>query len=179
MKTLFEHLARNGLRRTKIEQRLASWDKTKLIDFVREANELLPRDISPNSSKFSFHASSSLGGMPSPCSDIECRTNGAVRLARFAALYADSVFVQPCLATPADLEREEAASARYRLRNDLAVLYVLEPLLNSGLVKFLPRPVYCEQHWRSAFKETSVDRAERSLLGALSASVTVSLQNGK
>lgn len=175
MRELFDKLARMGLGRTKFERRLTSLDKSRLVDIVEQANSILPQDVTPDRPRFTFHASSSLAGMPMPCANAECRMLETTRLAQFAALYADRVFVQPCLATATEIERDEIDAARYRIQSDLAVLYALQPLLEADLIRFLPRPAYCEKHWRSAFERTAVDQAERALLDDLKANVQMSL----
>ena len=139
-------------------------------------HSVLPRDVTRDRTPFAFHASSSLAGMPSPCADVACRTFEATRLSQFAALYADRMYVQPCLATATEIENDEVTSAAYRVRNDLEVLYTLQPLLEADIIRFLPRPAYCEKHWRSAFEHTAIDEAEHSLLAQLKAKVKVSLK---
>lgn len=52
-------------------------------------------DVSPplDHSLFNFSVNRSLAGFPTPCSDFDCRINNIDNLARFASLYADTIFI--------------------------------------------------------------------------------------
>jgi hypothetical protein len=91
---------------------------------------------SPPENPFSFLTSSSLCGAGNPTADIECRLERAHKLARFAALYADTILIQD----PFDYFEFNADSTigKYDLIANLLVLEVLRPVIEAGIVVFAP-----------------------------------------
>lgn len=119
--------------------RLSRLRKTKLLDFAFEASFALPRRGHAENLGFEFMANTSLSGGAQPCNETTCRVNRADHLARFAALYADHVVIP-------NLFAEYSANfsvdvLRSRLEGDIAVMSLLEPLIQEGLVSVIPPAV--------------------------------------
>ena len=89
------------------------------------------KNMSRESSMFSYSASLSLIGGREPCSETECRINRANELAQFAALYSDRVYIHNFLAdyfnnpnnlSPINFEQE--LHLKTHILNDLLVLII-------------------------------------------------------
>lgn len=108
------------------------------------------KNMSRESSMFSYSASLSLSGGREPCSETECRINRANELAQFAALYSDRVYIHNFLAdyfnnpnnlSPINFEQE--LHLKTHILNDLLVLNHLRPLIEKEKIIPITPPNYC------------------------------------
>src|SRR4030042_5350267 len=99
MKKVFDLLRKNGLsNRQKIEYAIMyKWGLNDILDF----NEKLLNEIEEQPqgnyeiTNFNFVANSSLSAQTSgPCMELNCRLRRVDRLARFAALYSDRIYIE-------------------------------------------------------------------------------------
>jgi hypothetical protein len=137
--SFFDHVSSLGIRSGSVVAFLEGLSDTRRLEVLIELYALLPGPAQypdrPRPSPFSFLASSTLSGHSH-------RGLAAVdSLARFAVLYADTVFIrEPELADHSRLghdsnEGTTLASPSTALAADLETLLHLEPLLRAGVVK--------------------------------------------
>jgi hypothetical protein len=134
----FEHLASKNVFVDTAEKTLAALSPEKLEEFLVECCELLPlANRSDALTVFDFTVNAELAGAPFPCSERACRMDNLEELARFAALYANSVVLpNPLASGPHDppIESDQTLTDTFHL------LYFLRPLMEAGVVVFAPRP---------------------------------------
>ncbi len=149
MEKAFDFLAKRGLGNDQqIESAIMhKWDFTDIIDFALNLNELI--DVHPEGStevtSFNFLANSNLSAQAyGGCGTWGCRLERIDRLARFAALYSDRIYITNYLDefTTHKLERLEGleSNIRYDLAGHIKVLLTLRPLLESGIVCLINHP---------------------------------------
>jgi hypothetical protein len=150
---LFEQLENAGfLRGTDVSpMAVAEASLKQLLDVASEAAELtsvaeLPRETSI----FAQSASKALGAGRHPCSSLVCRTRRADELGRFAALYADRVYIHNFLTDPLAAEKHgvelQEDVVKQEFYNDLSVLAHLRPIIEAGKVNIVtPVGVSCAQ----------------------------------
>ncbi len=135
---LFELLENAGfIKETVINtEQIARAKRSWLVDAAVQSAELSPASsISNAGSIFSHTASLSLSGGMWPCANIECRLNRAKELAQFAAFYSDRVIMNNGLFTSVGrFEQADLDEARSAFHDELEILIVLRPLIESGLI---------------------------------------------
>jgi hypothetical protein len=108
------------------------------------------KNMSRESSIFSYSASISLSGGREPCSEVDCRIGQANELAQFAALYSDRVYIHNFLADyikdpysllPINFDQE--LHLKVHALNDLLVLNYLRPLIEKEKIIPITPPNYC------------------------------------
>lgn len=103
-------------------------------------SDSLPRNESPRGSTFSFLATESLAGYPSPCANPGCRLQNVDSLSRFAALYADEIILpDPFSDFHAAIQNPTYVRDRWLLldiASHIAILHLLEPLIEDGIISF-------------------------------------------
>ena len=117
-------------------RRIQRASASDILDFARQSCEIastnLPRDVS----LFSHSASLSLGCGRWPCSSIECRLEGAERLAHYAALYSDRVYIRNFFADYIEHLDSQVRPDQEKLRQvfaeDLQLLGYLKPVIEAG-----------------------------------------------
>lgn len=134
----FDFLARNGLTQDNLEHTIAAWDLVRLVEFHNDFHTYSPTSPHDQGTVYNFHATREMSGGAWPCGNIQCRTKNVNHLARFTALYADHVILQP----PISYTPPKAINTLViqHLINSLRVVYFFEPLLRSGLVSFAQAP---------------------------------------
>ena len=109
------------------------------ISFQNTADALCmasPFLMKPVDNSFSFLSSSSLSGYGTPCFDINCCTDRAKALGRFAALYADTVLIRDPFGDI--LHEEDSEKLRLEFILKLGALQVLRTVIEAGIVLFAP-----------------------------------------
>jgi hypothetical protein len=171
---LYETLQRRDITAKKLD-RVASWPPAKLFELfqsVLDARRVVP---SGEQSPFNFVANDSLSGASVPFASIEQRFGKATKLARFAALYADKLFIrdpfdrypQPRALQDAEgnvtqAERElepsdfDDSRLRSRLIDDIRLVLFLKPLFKAGLLGFAESAL----HWCPSCVRIAQDRGE-------------------
>jgi hypothetical protein len=145
---IFELLENAGFLKGFVIQtdRIARAKRSELISVAEQSAELTPASsISNIDSIYSHTASPSLGGGPTPCVSVTCRTKRARELVQFAAFYSDRVFVNNNLfATSAGYESVPIDAARRDFLTELEVLLVFRPLIEAGIVvPVTPKTTLC------------------------------------
>lgn len=137
---LFEFLYEQGLSQENVGSQLNRWNASKLIDFMTQCRYHLPYGEKTSSSMFDFIANSQLSGLDYPCQKYVCRLNNLERLARFSALYADTVLIRDPFEVHKNQKDELEPYALQLLRDDviisLELIYYLRPLIDNGVVGF-------------------------------------------
>jgi hypothetical protein len=119
----------------------------KIFDLAEKlANSTIYGEVKGQASTeiLTHSASLSLGGGPQDCIWLGCRVERIRRLARFALMYSDRVFVQNPLndygALATRVAREDEAYLRERFHDDLCVIMEMEPLLEHGEIVLFTSP---------------------------------------
>ncbi len=90
---LFEAIHSKGITIKNLE-RIKSWSNEKLFSLLDELSKKTTEPNNISQGLFTFAANDSLSGRSVPFSNRETRLQKAVELARFAALYADSLLIR-------------------------------------------------------------------------------------
>jgi len=119
-----------------------------IIEFAQQSAELTSaKDLPRETELFTHSASLSLGGSVWPCAEIECRLNKAHQLAQFASFYSDKIYIHNFLEDHLkhldSKKYPDEALMQKTLINDLKVLHVLRPLIESGLIVPISTPYHC------------------------------------
>jgi len=116
--------------------RIARAKRSELVSIAEQSAELTPTSSVTNvDSIFSHTASLSLGGGPKPCAAAECRMKRVRELVQFAAFYSDCVFVNNNLfASSGQYQASPIDEARLAFHDDLEVILVFRPLIESGII---------------------------------------------
>jgi hypothetical protein len=175
---LFELLSAKGMGRKSFgaegELTTTARDLTSLqiAELCARISQLLPRQKIYSPSPFMFVANTSLSGGPSPCSAPACRIGAVDDLGRFAALYADHVF----LPDPFNALSEQAHFLPNKMLNRnfgvyVRAIHLLRPLIEAKLVSFIDNQYFqvCSTCFPKAmgevlpFSETTVKKMVHSL----------------
>lgn len=89
----YEYLRKKRVSNRNVVRKLHSWNSNKILDFVHDAYLTLREQPRNTQSIFNSSANASLSGAPFPCAAIGCRLDNLDSLARFATLYADTVYI--------------------------------------------------------------------------------------
>jgi len=119
--------------------KLAATSISDLLELAEQAAEVTSAaSLEQERTSFAHTASLELGGGPSPCVEIGCRIGHADQLARYAALYGDRIytncFFADHVAHADSAMRANPETVRSRMKDDLAVLLHLRPLIEAGRV---------------------------------------------
>lgn len=142
MKMIYDYLASVGLIKPEkaTENILRKFNNNKLEEIIYYISNLLTlsstsSDYRSDTSFFSFTSNSILSGAPFPCAEYKCRIENVDRLARFAALYSDKVYIQ----SPFDSYLHQDIVNRERFLGDIFILIKLRPLIESNIIDFSGR----------------------------------------
>jgi hypothetical protein len=163
MDDFYAFLRKKGLSEKNLARKIESWSNTETLDFAKEACLLLREQPEKPGTIFRFSASSTLSGAPFPCSSTECRLERLDPLARFAALYADQVYIQNPLERYYFWERIGDENKQIVAGDVLCLLY-LRPLFEAGLLSVKNGTVaLCEEclAQQVALEEETRERLER------------------
>ena len=154
---LFETIRSYGIT-AKTLNRMATWSEEKLFNLLEASRQAMPEIEAVRDGPFTFVANDSLSGRSVPLSTAEMRLAKAAQLARFAALYADTLLIRDPFewyphthligthtAIALEIEASDFAdqSFRRRLMDDVRLVLFLEPLFAAGLAGFTKSA----QHW--------------------------------
>jgi hypothetical protein len=146
---VFSYLATVGLRKRsqtvwQTAEILTGWEIAKLGDFCLAVSELLPRPSKRAISPFTFVGNASLADDSVPCANPPCRMRTVDSMARFAALYADKVFLPDAfkdlhsfIESGRCVQTEYLEKACLELAVRVHVLYYIRPLVEDGIVQFI------------------------------------------
>jgi hypothetical protein len=175
---LFEAIRSQGIT-TKSLERVASWSDQRLFSLLKELSEKTTEPNNITQGPFTFAANDSLSGRSIPFCMGEARVTKVAQLARFAALYADSLLLRdpfewyPGPQTAVDdagtrtlisrgLEPRDFSNQdlRRHLIDDLRLLLFLEPLFASGIAGFSKSAM----HWCPSCVRAVTDAGNLSAL---------------
>ena len=148
MNEVIEVFKKNNLiRRNKpIYSSINSLSFTKFVDINKELAEIIKRHHEPvNSSLASFAAEPNLGGSDLECKEISCRMERIDKLARYALLYSDEVYIESYFNKYLSLENKKYYTLYKNLfYEDLLVFNYIIPLLEKGIIKlYSPNTAIC------------------------------------
>jgi hypothetical protein len=164
----FEFLERVGISADELAVPIHDMSGMDVLEFVSDCNRFAPHDTHSSSSFFDFVANSSLSGGDFPCQMVPCRIERADHLARYAALYANRVVIPDPFEKygltlqnlgKRRLRKEALESLRTEIIGDLAILYHLRPLLESGHIVLASAP----WHFCAACYERVTGRPQEEL----------------
>ena len=175
---LFETIRSKGINKKNFD-RLASWSDQRLFNLLEELSQKTTEPKNIGQGPFTFVANDSLSGRSVPFSTGDARVTNVAQLARFAALYADTLLIRdpfewyprPQKAINQDgteilisrgLEPHDFSNQHIRrhLIDDLRLLLFLEPLLVSGIVGFCKSAL----HWCPSCVRAAADNGILSAL---------------
>lgn len=145
MKGIINALKKRGLSSPDaVAEKIMTWPTGRVLDAalglfenLDSKDDLLTDDLAP----FNFIPSSELTGL-SGCREWECRAHRSQLLARYAALYADSVVVPWRLPLPNNYRASE--DFRYELVGAILAVLEMRPLIEAGIIKLVhPRFHFC------------------------------------
>lgn len=135
MDLLFDFLYRNNIFPDNINDEVDKLGKHQLVDFIEKCYELVPENHDKANSTFQFVVNSRLSGLPIGCAALECRINNIDRLARFASLFADKVYINNLfIKNYFNFENIEMLKTELMIR--LHLLFYIKPLLDSDVINF-------------------------------------------
>lgn len=140
MNTLIEFLqTKNIVKRNKPNIRtISSLSLSKFVDLSTAIEDAIKSDHKPVvTPTFSYSASLPLGGSAAECIFLNCRMDRIQKLARFAVMYADQVFVNSFFCDYTKVKKkDELDRAKQHFHNDIIIVQEIKNLLNKGLIKF-------------------------------------------
>lgn len=164
---LFEQLESAGyMRRGKpVLSAVERASMSDVLDFAQQSCDLTwAEDLPRDTAAFSQSASLSLGCSRWPCSNLECRLKCAERLAHYAALFGDRVYIRNFLADLVDHDSSggppDEEGVRRAFAEDLYLLAYLKPVIEAGRVVPITPPNYC----LSCLSKSSLGQADDRLL---------------
>lgn len=110
----------------------------EFVDFEKEIEAEIRSNHKPvKNSIFSHSASLHLGGGSLECAFIDCRLERINKLARFALMYSDKVFIDNFFTGYTDIDStDDLTWAKESLFDDLLVIHEIKPLIEKGLIEF-------------------------------------------
>jgi RNA-binding protein YhbY len=133
MNEFYEYLRRKGISARNVFPKLASWSPKEIRDFIFEAYLLLEDKHERAKSVFTFYANSTLSGIPFQCISPECRLKSVDSLGRFAALYADKVYIENPLERYFSRVSPDSLDISL-VGGDILTLLYLRPLFKAGVL---------------------------------------------
>jgi hypothetical protein len=146
MADVFEFLNKNGLTtQDKIESLIMDkWSKRQILDFDESWHEATPimKPVKTAIDKFRFVVNSNLSAqLGAVCNEWGCRLRSVDKLSRFAALYADSIYIQDYYVPDLkELFQINEMEARYVYAGNLKVLAYLRPLIENSIIVLVEQP---------------------------------------
>lgn len=138
MTKLIEFLDDFGINENNVEKVINKLSKKRFIKFVKDLKKAAVGKNIRSVSPFNFFANSQLSGFPYPCSSIDCRKGHLEQLARFAALYSDTVVIQNPFATISNssLEKEDSEYLKRIVLSDIKTLLPFRSMFEAGIFNF-------------------------------------------
>lgn len=135
-------LGKKGPQVSKIDQLSLS----KMVDIATEIENSIKDEQAPvNNPFFSHSASIHLGGGSLECNYLECRILRINKLARFAVMYSDKVYINSFFSKFKELDSKDNLTLyKEKLYDDLFVINEIFPLLQKGFINlFAPNTDVC------------------------------------
>ena len=138
MRGIVRALKKRGLAsRDVVAEKIMSWPAGRVLDAALDLFENLDSkdDLqTDNLAPFNFIPSSELSGL-SGCREWGCRARRSQLLARYAALYADSIVVPWQLSLPNSFRASE--DFRYELTGAILAVLEMRPLIEAGIIRLV------------------------------------------
>ena len=133
----FELLRSRGVSAGGVAKAVAAASDSGLLDLIDELRQALPVQYELNSpwSPYSFVANSRLSGMYGPTNVVAHRLTAADSLARFAVLYADTVYIQEPFSEGRFGREGRMPPNREAAVAEIEVMLALRPLLDAGIIR--------------------------------------------
>ena len=138
----YDLLGKKGPQASKIDQLTLS----KMVDIATEVENTVKEEQAPvNNPIFSHSASLHLGGDSLECSDLDCRILRINKLARFAVMYSDKVYINSFFSKFKELDnKDNLTHYKETFYNDLFVINEIRSILQKGFVNlFAPNTDVC------------------------------------
>lgn len=136
----FDALRSAGLSESSLEATVRATEAHRLQATIERCNELIPTPKPAEDARFQFIANTSLSGGPLPCTRWECRRGNLDAAARFAALFAECVYIRNPF--EAHLFAEPSEMGKVRLIGDLRAMWLARPLIEAGLFSFAKTDIH-------------------------------------
>lgn len=109
---------------------------SKMVDIATEVENTVKEEQAPvNNPIFSHSASLHLGGGSIECVNLDCRISRINKLARFALMYSDKVYINSFFSKYKKLEsKDNLPKSKERFYDDLIVINEIRPLLQKGFI---------------------------------------------
>jgi|SRR5690554_466837 len=151
MHKIFQFLSENDLSNNDDFASVWAWNSYELTEFINKIDELDINEIENNNTFFSFSANEALSSGKNPCSSLDCRLESIKKLAQFAVLYSDNIFIYNPFEQYLLIE-EWDDDLRQELQNDLIILDFLRPLINKKIIRFSKAMEFmCEECYSELF----------------------------
>lgn len=111
---------------------IKEWTKKDRERFASYLFTLIKVGPPVEKSIFNFTANRTLAGFPTPCASERCRMGNIEKMARFASLYADTIFIP----SPFDKYLDDKDIDPFELLFDIYTLLILRPLIENHIIKF-------------------------------------------
>lgn len=141
MQTLYQYLrskglaSRNGIRQESVQK----LTHIKIENVARELNGIcLEKSGRRRIPTFKHFASLALGGSREECTVLKCRQKKLDALSRFAIMYSDRVFIKSFITDSCDSGSTPINVLRNGFHDDLQLLWLIRPLIESGDISFIP-----------------------------------------
>jgi hypothetical protein len=135
MNELFEVIKSADINEGNARDIISNWSDKRFFNFLSKCLSSVYKEESPKTSIFHFVANSQLSGLPYPCSSLQCRIEHADKMARFAALYSDKVYIRNPFERYFHLD-ELDYDDRILFSDDILVLLHLKDLFKSDILHF-------------------------------------------
>ena len=142
---MFEFMASHDLFVDTVEATLERAGEGGRREIISGVEAVLPTDSLPKGTNvFDFTVSRDFSGSPYRCARFECREKNLLEMARFAALYANTIVLPNPFDEPVHTPPLADSGSIPVLADTVRLLYRLRPLIDEGLVTFGPRvPHFC------------------------------------
>ena len=121
-------------------KRIRNLRLTQIADLCQQASDISSYEtVRSTPSIYSHTASLPLGGNPYPCHSLECRLNKVNKLAQFAALYSDKVYINNFFHgyEPHSFKEQKKDQIILDFTDELIIFSYLLPLLEAGKVQLV------------------------------------------
>jgi len=138
----YDLLGKTGPQVSKIDRLSLS----KMVDIATEVENTVKEEQAPvNNPMFSHSASLHLGGDSLECCDRDCRIVRINKLARFALMYSDKVYINSFFSKYKELDsKDNLTQYKESFYDDLIVITEIQPLLQAGFIDiFAPTTNVC------------------------------------
>jgi hypothetical protein len=161
----FDLLRQHGIDQSNVHTYVSLLKKAQVIDFGERAFEALGFTNDASLTKFTFSANSSLSGDVRVCIEASCRVRRLDSAARFAAMYADRLFIEnPFMPyhLSDDFRQLRLSSVQSKMIGDIKALLYIRPLLENGIIDIRP-DYYSECYFHTEAATDANDQLDQEL----------------